>query len=214
MCWVSFETAQKHFIHVFLSCPLSSSLGLCCWTLWLTFQWPYHFKPLALSLSVSVSFVNLWSKRLLLYLRLGYILSRYGFHFSISLEAFFHLSLLFQYKFLRGKRHMSYCSSDCGRLKMYKTPRHDHFLWLKPLKKAPYFSKPIDLLSMTVHLSRNHLLSQPEYAALTFLPDAIQNKYSNVDHNMPHQCDEQTTSTWLWGLLGSKGFPLWQRHSF
>lgn len=52
--------------------------------------------------------------------------------------------------FLREKRHMSYCCSGCGGLNMYNTSRHDHFLWLKPLKMAPYFFKPIDLLSKSV----------------------------------------------------------------
>lgn len=33
---------------------------------------------------------------------------------------------------------------------MYNTSRHDHFLWLKPLKMAPYFLKPIDLPSKSV----------------------------------------------------------------
>lgn len=45
---------------------------------------------------------------------------------------------------------MSYCCSGCGGLNMYNTSRHDHFLWLKPLKMAPYFLKPIDLLRKSV----------------------------------------------------------------
>ena len=47
---------------------------------------------------------------------------------------------------LKGERHMSYCFSGYGGLKMYNTSKHDHFLRLKPLKMAPYFLKPIDLV--------------------------------------------------------------------
>lgn len=69
---------------------------------------------------------------------------------------------LFLCKILGEKRRMSYCFSGCGGLNMYNTSRHDHFLWLKPLKMAPYFLKPIDLPTKSVHLSRNYLLSQPK----------------------------------------------------
>lgn len=41
---------------------------------------------------------------------------------------FFPPLSLFPLKFLREKRHMSYCCSGCGGLNMYNTSRHDHFL--------------------------------------------------------------------------------------
>lgn len=50
---------------------------------------------------------------------------------------------------------MSYCCSGWWGLNMYNTSRHDHFLWLKPLKMAPYFLKPIDLPSKSVCVVQN-----------------------------------------------------------
>lgn len=63
---------------------------------------------------------------------------------------FFSLLPFLLLRFLGEKRHMSYHRSGCGGLNMYNTSRHDHFLWLKPLKMAPCFLKPIDLPSKSV----------------------------------------------------------------
>lgn len=69
---------------------------------------------------------------------------------KVKEKQLFSSSLFFCSIFLREKKHTSYCCSGCGGLNMYNTSRHDHFLWLKPLKLASYFLKPIDLLTKSV----------------------------------------------------------------
>lgn len=51
-----------------------------------------------------------------------------AFHFAARNRFFFSSLLFFCTRFLREKRHMSYCCSGCGGLNMYNTSRHDHFL--------------------------------------------------------------------------------------
>ena len=130
--------------------PWSSSLGLSCWTYWPRFQWhdsltlDQNRQALACPLSSS----HLWRIDFFCLTRYSSVYIMLSVCFPLCCEP--RIISFFLPKFLRKKRHMSYCCSGCGGLNMYNTSRHDHFLWHKPLKMAPYFLKPIDLPSKSV----------------------------------------------------------------
>lgn len=156
MCWVSCATAEKHSKIFFCYHPLLAfAAGLTGPYSSDSLTLDQNRQTLAFSLCLPYA-IGGWN----LFFFSGYskfdITLYFLFPLCCELKSqkrnifFSSLCLFFRARFSREKRHMSYCCSGCGGLNMYNTSRHDHFLWLKPLKMAPYFLKPIDLPSKSV----------------------------------------------------------------